>query len=269
MLALCVLSLTVPPSTVLAEPVLAPAFVPANPSSFVLPSPYRISPKARAGTIRYRLSFARPLAWAWPETGEQHAERSADGIVLTICKTCGQEPAPTQAALRRYLEPNAWADSDSGAVRNFAKAARGGSVEARMTRLAGAVRVHMTGPIDYRGYQSASEALRARQGDCTEFAVLLAAAARARGIPARVVAGLAYTSRFVGKPHTFGPHMWVQAWTGQSWVSYDAGLGAFDAGHIALSIGNGDPNGFGYTMAAIARLRIDRMEGVENSGADP
>jgi hypothetical protein len=59
---------------------------------------------------------------------------------------------------------------------------------------------------------SAREAYDNRSGDCTEFAVLLAAAARARNIPTRLVAGLAYSSRFLGGQHVFGPHMWVQSW---------------------------------------------------------
>ena len=44
-----------------------------------------------------------------------------------------------------------------------------------------------------------------------------------------------------GVPHVFAPHAWVQAWDGTRWTSYDAALGRFDAGHIALMIGDGDP----------------------------
>ncbi len=84
-----------------------------------------------------------------------------------------------------------------------------------------------------------------------------------------MVAGLAYGSRFIGKPHAFGPHMWVQAWNGQRWVSYDAGLGAFDAGHIALSIGDGTPEDYKDTMAAIAELRLDAAEGVITDTESP
>ena len=39
---------------------------------------------------------------------------------------------------------------------------------------------------------TAAEVARSREGDCTEHAVLLAALARARGIPARVAMGLVY-----------------------------------------------------------------------------
>ncbi len=96
-----------------------------------------------------------------------------------------------------------------------------------------------------------------RSGDCTEFSVLLAALARSRGIPARIAVGFAYSDRFSGKKDVFSPHTWVQAWTGKRWVSYDAGLGEFDATHIAVAIGDGDP----LDMQAVAapEWRIEKL----------
>lgn len=223
--------------------------------SLLVASPYKISERARTGTIRYTIEHPG-TAWHWPETGEQHVETHGDRTTLTICGDCGREPPPSADELRRYLAPNAWVDSDDRAVRAFARGASGGSVESRMSALALAVRRHMTGAIDYRRYATAAEALASREGDCTEFAVLLAAAARARGIPTRLVAGITYGSRLLGQPHAFGPHMWVQAWTGQRWRSYDAALERFDAGHIALRIGNGTPQETGGVMRLISMLRV-------------
>lgn len=188
--------------------------------------------------------------------------------MLTVCKDCGREAATDADALRRYRAPTPWLQSDDRAVAGFARAAGAGSVDARMRRLVAAVQAHLSGPVDYRGYRSARETLARHDGDCTEYALLLAAAARARGIPARVVAGLAYGSRFAGRAHMFGPHMWVQAWNGERWVSYDAGLGEFDAGHIALAVGDGDPDGMRAAMRAIAGLRIvDAVGLVGDEGA--
>ena len=50
--------------------------------------------------------------------------------------------------------------------------------------------------------------------------------------------------------------MWVQAWDGQRWTSYDAALGQFDAGHIALVVGDGDPQGMRGALDLVRRLRI-------------
>jgi len=223
-----------------------------------LPSPYRIPAQARDGIIQYRFVEAAGAErrWAWPETGEQHVRATDDGAVLTVCRTCGREPDPGEAQLAAYLRPSPLVESDDPKIAAFARAAGGGSVDARMRRLVAAVQARMSGPVVYRGYLGARAALEAREGDCTEFALLLAAAARARGIPARVAAGVAYGSRFVGKPHAFGPHMWVQAWNGERWASYDAGLGAFDAGHVALVVGDGSPESLEGALDAIRRLRI-------------
>jgi transglutaminase-like putative cysteine protease len=150
--------------------------------ALLVASPYHISDAALAGTIRYRLALEDGLAWTIPETGEQHVERRGDEIELTICATCGHEAPPADADLHRYLEPNAWVQSRDPRVIGFANAAMGHSVDLRMRGLVRVVQMHMTGAIDFREYQTAVQALDSRGGDCTEFAILLAAAARARGI---------------------------------------------------------------------------------------
>jgi hypothetical protein len=229
--------------------------------NLLVASPYKMSERARAGTIRYTVEHAN-APWNWPETGEQHVETRGDRTTLTICSDCGREAAPTAGELKRYLAPNAWVDAGDRAIRAFARSAMGGGVESRMSALVLAVQKHMNGAIDFRRYATASEAFASREGDCTEFAVLLAAAARARGIPTRVVAGLAYDSRFLGRSHAFVPHMWVQAWTGERWRSYDAALGRFDAGHIALAVGDGRPQEMRGVTPLISGLHIAEAAGV-------
>lgn len=238
--------------------------------AMLVPSPYRMSPAALRGTVRYRLEErGAPGSWPWPATGEQRVSQEQGATQLTVCATCGRETAPTEAELARYRAPNRWLQSDDRTIVHFARAARGGTVDARMRRLVAAVQERLSGPVSYRGYLTAREALELRGGDCTEYALLLAAAARSRGIPARVVAGLAYGSRFVGKPHAFGPHMWVQAWSGERWVSYDAGLGVFDAGHLALAVGDGSPESLQGALRAIGRLRVVEAVGlVPTAGED-
>ena len=141
-----------------------------------------------------------------------------------------------------------------------------------MRALVALVRRRMDGPMSYERYLSAREAFDARGGDCTEFALLLAALGRARGIPTRVVAGVAYGSRFVGARHAFGPHLWVQAWTGERWESFDAALSGFDSTHIALALGDGAPEDYSRVTELIRNLRIDAMaqlEAVETLSSPP
>ncbi len=236
--------------------------------SLLVKSPYRMSAQARAGEIRYRLRFESSREWAWPETGEQRSTTDANGIELRICNDCGREPPPTDAMLRRYLAPNAWVQSDDRRIRNFARQhTRGGSPHTRMRALVTAIQKHMTGGIDYRDYHDALTALDTRSGDCTEYAVLLAASARALGIPTRLAHGIAYSSRFTGQAHVFSPHVWVQVWDGKRWTSYDAGLGRFDAGHLALYLGDGSPDGLSGLARIIRDLRIEEAAGILHAPA--
>ncbi len=228
-------------------------------------SPYKISPAARAGTIRYTFDFADGRVWPWPTTAEQSVRIEGDTIVVTVCADCGDEAVDANAIPTRYREPNPWVDSSSREVAALARSiGPGGSVERRMKRLVEAVQKHMNGAIDFRRYDPASVALRSRSGDCTEFAVILAAAARHLGIPARVVSGIAYSSRFTGQSHVFSPHVWTQAWDGERWTSYDAGLGAFDAGHVALHVGDGSTEGLVEVSRAIMALRLVDVVGVRH-----
>jgi hypothetical protein len=76
---------------------------------------------------------------------------------------------------------------------------------------------------------SAREVLASRRGDCNEHAVLLAALARAAGIPARLVAGVVYAG------DGFYYHAWTELWLG-TWVSADSVFDQIpvDATHVKL-----------------------------------
>ena len=229
-------------------------------SKLVVPSPYRIPDGALAGPIRYVISRVDGAAARIPATGEQAVVMDGPTAVLTVCATCGIAEQLTDAERRHYLQPNAWVNSEHPEIQDFAnRHGQGRSQQEIMDNLVSAVERHMTGPVNYLGMGSASVALRTRSGDCTEFAVLLAALARAKGIPTRVAYGLVYADRFSGKKDVFSPHAWVQVWTGTRWQSYDAGIGQFDATHIALSVGDGDPRDVQATFTTPADLKIDKL----------
>jgi hypothetical protein len=87
-----------------------------------------------------------------------------------------------------------------------------------------------------QAFATAAEVAREPEGDCTEHAVLLAALARARGIPARVAIGLVYQTSSQG----FVYHMWNELWIGNQWVPMDAtlGRGGIGAAHLKLTDSN-------------------------------
>lgn len=252
-------ALAAPPAAMVPTPAQARRLVEA----LLVASPYKLPDAARRGHIRYRLAFGPGPAPPLVETGEQHVIAQDGGVRVDVCARCGREPAPDAAQLARLRAPGRWIESDAPSIRAFAaRHDRGGSLERRMRVLRDAVRARLDGPVDFTRYDSALQAWRARGGDCTESALLLAAVARARGIPARVAYGVAYSSRFTGKAHVFSPHMWVQVWDGARWTSHDAGLERFDAGHIALVVGDGDFDAFAPATAWIARMRIEGAAGI-------
>jgi hypothetical protein len=195
-----------------------------------------------------------------PQTGEQQVFPKIDTLVVEIAPSprAGLESGP--AAID--FAPNDWVQSKSPEIEALAKKAAGDASDplARMHRLETFVRGFITNKSLGVGYASALEVVRKPEGDCTEHAVLLAALGRSLGIATRVVDGLAYAPGFAGKEQVFVPHAWVQAWIDNRWQSFDAALPGFDAGHIALSVGDGDPWRFYAGLDTLGRVELRSAE---------
>lgn len=76
-----------------------------------------------------------------------------------------------------------------------------------------------------RAFDVASVVAVRREGDCTEHATLLAALARSRGLPARIVLGLALVHLPGEAPQAFG-HAWTEIHEQGRWQVHDAALHA-------------------------------------------
>jgi hypothetical protein len=191
-----------------------------------------------------------------PETGEQRvaAKDGALFVTITPAPRAGGERAPAPAD----YAPNDWLQSKTPEVEALARKAASGANDplAQMRLLETFVRGYIKDKTLGVGYASALEVVRKPEGDCTEHAVLLAALGRSLGIATRVVDGLAYAPGFAGKDRVFVPHAWVQAWIGGRWQSFDAALPGFDAGHIALSVGDGDPWRFYAGLDMLGRVAL-------------
>ncbi len=137
--------------------------------------------------------------------------------------------AGTDAA-RRDLAASPFVESDDPAIRAEARRIAGDATDPRTVarRLVAWVHtaVEKTPSVTV---PSAREVLASRRGDCNEHAVLLAALARAAGIPARIIAGAVYAN------DGFYYHAWNELWLG-AWVSADAVFDQIpaDATHVKL-----------------------------------
>jgi hypothetical protein len=229
--------------------------------SLAIHSPIHIRQRISQDPMRYVLARKDGQTPVLVSTGEQAVEISGDRAIVTICRDCGQAEPETAQSLAPYLRANAWVRSDDPLVRGLA--AQGLPADRplpkRMAKLEYLIRRNMRRDIDYVGYADAAEALRTGKGDCTEFAVLLAALARAQGIPARVVVGMAYSALFTGNSDSFNPHAWVQVYDGSRWQSYDAALESFDSAHVALAVGTGEPQQLFDAFLQLRQLRIEQL----------
>ena len=137
-----------------------------------------------------------------------------------------------QAVDNRYTAPSAYVDSNHPEVLSLAA----NLTSPEMTDLQKLQAIHkwVTGNIsyDYQLYLSgenrlvtASHTIRDKQGTCRDYAFVVAALARAMGLPARVVYGQA------GKQEGWASqlHAWNEVYVDGCWVNLDT---TWDAGYI-------------------------------------
>jgi hypothetical protein len=95
-------------------------------------------------------------------------------------------------------------------------------------------------------------------GDCTEHTLLFVALARAVGLPAREVGGLAYVNSG-GKP-MFGWHAWAEIHDGAQWVTIDPTWDQIyvDGTHIKFSEGSEDMAW--VNVAGHLRIKVVKVE---------
>jgi transglutaminase-like putative cysteine protease len=81
----------------------------------------------------------------------------------------------------------------------------------------------------------ADHVARTLEGDCTEYAMLMAAMCRAEGIPSKTALGVIYANTKTGP--ALGFHMWTEVWVAGQWVPLDAtlGRGFVGATHIKVT----------------------------------
>jgi hypothetical protein len=224
-------------------------------------APFRISPEARRGHLRFRYAFREDISFPLPQTGEQRATAEDGFVTLDICITCGPGLPTDVATLADASRATAWLQSDHPRLQAMAAAVRSYDIpDARKMELLLERAIPYLEEADFNGHYSALDTLERRSGDCTEAAVLLAALGRAAGIPTRVASGVSYSREsYHGVSNAFIPHSWTLAYVDGAWRSFDLSLREFDSAHIALTIGDGDPRSIAAAGQLASLLRLDSM----------
>jgi hypothetical protein len=200
----------------------------------------------RAAGVTYTMQLADETPVDLLSTGMQRT-LSQKGRLLTVLVTRRKPSpaAPGEAAAEpvpaKYLAATTYCNIDDEAVRQLATEAAGREKDPQ--RLAERLTRYVHRKMTHKGldvaFATASEAARTLQGDCTEHATLLAALARANGLPARGVFGMvALPGSFADGTLTYGYHMWTQVYVAGRWIDLDAALNQTipDATHIALGL---------------------------------
>lgn len=222
----------------------------------LLAVPRPLSARERGRPVRLALRSERqPRDWPGID-GQRVLAGDAGRWALHLRDPAGGDPVPPP--VDADLARTDWLDHDDPDVLALLPGDLPASPKLAMARLTDLVGRHIRDKTLAVGYASASDAARLREGDCTEHAVLLAALARAAGIPARVVTGLAYATEYGGP--AFVPHAWVAAWTGKSWQAYDAALPGDAQLRIAVHAGDGDPWRFYGGIEVLGGLAIEAIE---------
>jgi transglutaminase-like putative cysteine protease len=178
----------------------------------------------------------------------------------------GNTAAPADRPTDGDRRPNSIVQSDNADIVALAERAAGDQKDAWQAALAleKFVKGYMTLTDYSQAFATAADVAKSRQGDCTEHSVLLAALARARGIPARVAIGLIYIEE-KGQP-AFGYHMWNEVYIDDRWIPLDATLACGGAGAARLKLIHSNMDGasalscFLPVAEAAGRLKIEILE---------
>lgn len=229
-----------------------------------------------------RLDFeGAERAWYWfsplegkgkltlPSLGPQRVVKYGDdSIVLVRAERLEDLAGPlpwagNDADLKKSLAPARYIQSDDPTIRELSKKAIGDATTAAQAaaNIRRFVHEHITAKDLSVGFASALDVARARQGDCTEHAVLTVALCRAAGIPARIAYGLIYIEQFQGRQNILGPHAWALAWVDGRWVTLDAAVLAAGPRRVILSTGLGDEADFWSILGPLDSLQF-RTAGV-------
>lgn len=132
------------------------------------------------------------------------------------------EEKPKRSDVRRWSAPSFVIDYDAPGFQPFTQAfAPKLGAQPEPHDVEHFVAAYITKKTFSRGFAIASEVASTRAGDCTEHAVLLAAALRSQHIPARVVFGIVIV---VGERAAAFGHAWVEAVQHGAFVRLDAAL---------------------------------------------
>jgi transglutaminase-like putative cysteine protease len=246
----------------------------------LVPVSRKVGTQPRSATFRLRVPATSAQGIPdLPTTGMQEVRRiSPNEVEVTVRRLDWKRIRKSEASdakgaqgLEDYLKASRELDINDKKIQRLSrKAVKGQSTPAEK---ADALRKFVSDFIEHKGmdvgFATASEVAANRRGDCSEHGVLLAALARAAGLPARGVSGIVEVPEEATDANgtsAFGYHMWTQVHIDGQWVDVDAALRQTDCDptHIALAIMSLNEAGLVDSISALfpllGRLQIDVVD---------
>ncbi|MFH1823187.1 MAG: transglutaminase-like domain-containing protein [archaeon] len=143
-----------------------------------------------------------------------------------------KEETSQHKELEPYLEPSSYINFNDQYVISKSQQLNTGKAIETAFKIGEYLKENMDYDINISELKKASEIIQDKTGVCSHYSILFIALARANGIPARYISGIAYSN----KEGTFREHAWVEIWI-NDWIPFDPTFGQFgwlDSSHIIL-----------------------------------
>jgi transglutaminase-like putative cysteine protease len=168
---------------------------------------YQVSLAAGSSALEFVVPVLPPFA----------AEEIWISAELSTASTANVAEAPEP---KQWLAPQPAIESADASIQSLAQQLKGESDSATLAGIRDWLKANLR-PSSYDAIdQGAAAALDAKRGDCTEYAYLAVALARAAGVPARPVDGWIATESGILEAAAF--HTWAEVWDGERWQVLDA-----------------------------------------------
>lgn len=190
----------------------------------------------RKATYRIRIKGESEPSTALSSDKRQSIKKVGDETI-DVSIDAGYAPGINGKEIsKEFSESNYFINSDDAKVRQIAKSVVANETDAfrKALRIEKWVHANMRGK-NYESMATADHVARTLEGDCTEYAMLMAAMCRSAGVPARTAIGLIYAD-LPNRP-AFSFHMWTEVYVQDRWVPLDAtlGKGFVGATHIKVT----------------------------------
>ncbi|MBI1918341.1 MAG: transglutaminase domain-containing protein [Planctomycetes bacterium] len=178
--------------------------------------------------------------YTMPASHRQQVRKGRETTVLELKRDfrTGKQETLTAKQRASYLEATPTIQSDETKVKKLTQKVVGDEKEPLMVARKIKSWVHRSLRQTMAANASTTlEVLDNMAGDCTEHALLFVSLARAAGLPAREVGGVAFVN--LGRP-LFGWHAWAEVHDGKQWVTVDPTWDQLyvDATHVKFSEGD-------------------------------